>query len=163
MKVLIFGGGGFLGKRLARELLENRGLDLGKIDSLVVFDKIFPQDFFQDPRLELVKADFSDSTAIRKILQSSPDIIFHLAAVVSGEAEKNLDLGIQVNLLATLQLLEICRELGQHPRLIFSSSYTIRTSVNSIRSSLRCSACTASISYSSEPSGPVPRILAAFR
>jgi len=125
MKVLIFGGGGFLGKRLAEELMEKGGLELGKIDRLILFDKVFPKDFSHDTRLELVKADFSDDTAVRKVLQSSPEIIFHLAAVVSGEAEKNLDLGMQVNLHATLQLLEICRELGQHPRLIFSSSSAV--------------------------------------
>jgi len=125
MKVLIFGGSGFLGKRLAGELLEKGELDLGKINTLVLFDKVLSQDFPDDPRMECVKADFNDETAIRDVLQSPPDIIFHLAAIVSGEAEKNLELGMEVNLHATLQLLEICRELDQHPRLVFASSCAV--------------------------------------
>ena len=125
MRVLIFGGGGFLGTKLARELLEKGGLDSGKISNLILFDKVVPQDFSDDPRLECIEADFSDGNAIRSVLQSPPDIIFHLAAIVSGEAEKNLNLGMQVNLHATLQLLEICRELVQHPKLVFASSCAV--------------------------------------
>ena len=125
MRVLILGGGGFLGKRLARELLEKGGLVQGELAHLSLMDLSFPNDMPQDSRLECIQADFSDEVAIKKNLQHKPDVIFHLAAIVSGEAEKNLDLGMKVNFHASLQLLEICREHAIHPRIVFASSCAV--------------------------------------
>ncbi len=125
MRVLILGGGGFLGKRLAIELLENGGLDQGKLTHLTLMDFAFPNNMPTDPRLECITADFSDALSIRKALQHKPDLIFHLAAIVSGEAEKNLDLGMKVNFHASLQLLEVCREMDFHPRIVFASSCAV--------------------------------------
>ncbi len=125
MRLLILGGGGFLGKRLARELLEKGGLEQGELTHLSLIDFAFPDDMPNDSRLECIQADFSDETAIRNILQHQPDVIFHLAAIVSGEAEKNFDLGMKVNFHASLQLLEICRELAINPRIVFSSSCAV--------------------------------------
>ncbi|MFC4874357.1 D-erythronate dehydrogenase [Negadavirga shengliensis] len=122
MNVLILGGGGFLGRRLAKELIEKGGLALGDITHLKAVDIAFPTDMFQHVKLECIEADFSDETTIRSILQDRPDVIFHLAAVVSGEAEKNFDLGMRVNFHASLQLLELCRKLDYSPRIVFSSS-----------------------------------------
>ncbi len=125
MRVLILGGGGFLGKRLAIELLVKGGLDQGELTQLTLMDFAFPEDMPQDSRLECITADFSDEAAIRNILQYNPDVIFHLAAIVSGEAEKNLDLGMKVNFHGSLQLLELCRQLTIHPRIVFASSCAV--------------------------------------
>jgi nucleoside-diphosphate-sugar epimerase len=125
MHVLILGGGGFLGKRLAVELLTKGGLDQGQLTQLTLMDYAFPEDMPEDPRLECIKADFSDEATIRKVLQQEPSVIFHLAAIVSGEAEKNLDLGMKVNFHASLQLLELCRQLNIHPRIVFASSCAV--------------------------------------
>lgn len=125
MKVIIFGGGGFLGKRLAKELLERACLDDGPVEKLILFDKVCPQEFSKDPRVESIEANFNDKEAVRNVMTPAPDIIFHLAAVVSGEAEKNLDLGMAVNLDSSLQLLEICREMGHCPKLVFASSCAV--------------------------------------
>ena len=125
MRVLILGGGGFLGKRLAVELLEKGGLDQGDLTHLTLMDFAFPDDMPEDSRLACIKADFSDEAAIRKVLQQHPDVIFHLAAIVSGEAEKNFDLGMKVNFHASLQLLELCRQLVIHPRIVFASSCAV--------------------------------------
>lgn len=125
MRVLILGGGGFLGKRLAKELLANGGLHLGELTSLTLIDYAFPDDMPADKRLECIKADFSDEAIIRKALQPTPDVIFHLAAIVSGEAEKNFNLGMKVNFHASLQLLELCRQLNIHPRIVFASSCAV--------------------------------------
>ena len=122
MRVLILGGGGFLGKRLANELLMKGGLDQGNLTQLTLMDFAFPEDMPEDSRLECIKADFSDEAAIRNVLQQQPGVIFHLAAIVSGEAEKNLELGMKVNFHASLQLLELCRQLSIHPRIVFASS-----------------------------------------
>jgi D-erythronate 2-dehydrogenase len=125
MKVLILGGGGFIGKRLASELLKKGGLKQGKLTHLRLMDHAFPDDLPDDSRLECLKADFSDEATIKKVLLDHPDIIFHLAAIVSGEAEKNLDLGMKVNFHASLQLLELCRQLAIHPRIVFASSCAV--------------------------------------
>lgn len=125
MNVLIIGGGGFLGRRLAKELLESGGLTRGELIHLTLVDIAFPEEMPTDSRLECIKADFSDEDAITKILQHQPEVIFHLAAIVSGEAEKNLDLGMKVNFHASLQLLELCRKLAYHPRIVFASSCAV--------------------------------------
>jgi len=125
MHVLILGGGGFIGKRLAGELLKNGGLNQGELTHLTLMDFAFPDDMPADSRLECIKADFSDEAAIRKVLLYTPDVIFHLAAIVSGEAEKNLDLGMKVNFHASLQLLELCRHLAIRPRIVFASSCAV--------------------------------------
>lgn len=125
MHVLILGGGGFLGKRLAKELTQNGGLTKGEIVRLLMVDIAFAEDRLHDPRVEYMEADFSDEVAITNILQQQPDVIFHLAAIVSGEAEKNLDLGMKVNFHASLQILELCRKLAIHPRIVFASSCAV--------------------------------------
>ena len=125
MRTLILGGGGFLGRRLAKELIESGGFTQGELIHLTLVDIAFPEDTPQDPRLECIEADFSDEAAIRNILQHKPDVIFHLAAIVSGEAEKNLDLGMKINFQASLQLLELCRKHAIHPRIVFASSCAV--------------------------------------
>jgi nucleoside-diphosphate-sugar epimerase len=125
MHVLILGGGGFLGNRLARQLLDKGGLMQGEMARLTLLDYSFPDDMPADKRLTCIKADFSEEAVIRNILQQSPDVIFHLAAIVSGEAEKNFDLGMKVNFHASLQLLELCRQLAIRPRIVFASSCAV--------------------------------------
>jgi nucleoside-diphosphate-sugar epimerase len=122
MHLVIIGGGGFIGTRLATELLENGGLADGSVDHMTLVDIGFPPNRFSDSRVEYLQADFSDEKVIARILQPAPDIIFHLAAIVSGEAEKNFDLGMKVNFHASLHLLESCRRLGIRPRIVFTSS-----------------------------------------
>ena len=130
MRIIIFGGGGFLGRRLALTLL-NQGYFIAnesppiEITSLVLFDQSFPAAYPEDARLELVEGNFSDKKVIQSLFDKPTDVIFHLAAVVSGEAERDFELGMQVNFQATYQLLELCRELKQKPILIFASSCAV--------------------------------------
>jgi nucleoside-diphosphate-sugar epimerase len=123
--ILILGGGGFLGRRLAKELIQNGGLARGEVSRLTVVDVAFPEDTLHDSRLEFVEADFSDEGTITNLLQQQPDVIFHLAAIVSGEAEKNLELGMKINFHASLQVLELCRKLAIHPRIVFARSCAV--------------------------------------
>lgn len=125
MHVVILGGGGFIGLRLARQLLENGGLDWGEISQMTLVDIAFPDHTPKDLRVKYLKADFSDEATIKTVLQKKPELIFHLAAIVSGEAEKNLELGMRVNFHASLQLLELCRALDFQPRIVFASSAAV--------------------------------------
>ena len=130
MRIIIFGGGGFLGKKLTLSLLNQGQLSLNgevpvAISKLVLFDKIMPSGFPNDPRLELIEGDICEEGTIRSLLEQPTDVIFHLAAIVSGEAEKNFDLGMQVNLYASMQLLELCRELNIQPVIVFASSCAV--------------------------------------
>lgn len=122
MHVLILGGGGFLGHRLATRLIHEGGLAAGDITRLTLLDVGFPPARLSDSRVRYVQGDFSDEATIRDVLQQKPSVIFHLAAIVSGEAEKNLDLGMKVNFHASYQLLELCRHMGFRPRIVFTSS-----------------------------------------
>lgn len=125
MRILILGGGGFLGRRLAKELLQNGGLALGELDKLTVVDIDFPEAMPQDSRLELIEADIGEEVIMRTLLLQSPEVIFHLAAIVSGEAEKHFDRGMNLNLHASLDLLELCRALNVHPRIVFASTCAV--------------------------------------
>ncbi len=125
MKVLITGGGGFLGYRLALRLLERSTLagSDGKpasIAQITLFDAAFPPN--TDSRLRCVKGDIADATGVAEALGSDTATVFHLAAVVSSGAEADFDLGYRVNLDGTRNLLEACRELESPARLVYASS-----------------------------------------
>ena len=125
MKVLITGGGGFLGYRLALRLIERSTLagSDGKpasIAQITLFDAAFPPN--TDSRLRCVKGDIADAAGVAEALGSDTATVFHLAAVVSSGAEADFDLGYRVNLDGTRNLLEACRELESPARLVYASS-----------------------------------------
>ncbi|MCC5936921.1 MAG: SDR family oxidoreductase [Lunatimonas sp.] len=122
MHAVVIGGGGFVGSRLARELVKVGAFSQGKITKITLMDREFPEELLNEGSFHFVVGDFSEEQVIRPVLEQRPELIFHLAAVVSGEAEKNFELGMKVNLHGSLQLLEICRELAHKPRVIFASS-----------------------------------------
>ncbi|HZR68010.1 MAG TPA: D-erythronate dehydrogenase [Burkholderiales bacterium] len=121
MKVVITGGGGFLGAKLARALLARGALAAGKIDRVVLADQAFP-DLPKDPRLEKLAGDVSDPAFVARAITPDTRAIFHLAAVVSGAAEADFDLGMRVNLGGTRAVLEQARKCASPPRLVFASS-----------------------------------------
>src|SRR5271169_7174546 len=121
MLVAITGGCGFLGRRVALRLLERRD-----VDELVLFDNapsVLPLP--EDKRLRLVTGDIADRATVRAVLSPGSGSVFHLAAVVSGEAEADTDLGYRVNLDGARAVLEACPALGSCPRLIFASSLAV--------------------------------------
>ena len=129
MEVLITGGAGFLGSKLARQLLA-RGTLAGpsgqaeKISRITLLDQVAAQGF-DDPRIAIMTGDAADAAVIAKALTPSVQSVFHLAAVVSGEAESDFDLGMRINLDATRILLEQARKNGNRPRLVFTSSVAV--------------------------------------
>ncbi|MEO8719068.1 MAG: D-erythronate dehydrogenase [Burkholderiales bacterium] len=122
MKILITGGGGFLGFRLAKTLLARGKLDGKPIDSITLLDGAFPPAAATEPRLKAVSGDISDPKAIAAVCPADTDAVFHLAAVVSGAAEADFDLGMRVNLLGTQLLLAQMRKCTKPPRLVYTSS-----------------------------------------
>jgi D-erythronate 2-dehydrogenase len=119
MTILITGGAGFLGQRLARRLLERGGTE-----EIVLVDQA-PVPDFGDPRVRAVTVDISDPEALKPLITSDVDLVFHLAAVVSGAAEADFDLGMKINLDASRLLLDLCRVAGRRPRVVFTSSVAV--------------------------------------
>ena len=116
MNVLITGGGGFIGSRLAAAL-QQRHPDA----RITLLDTAFPAG--TDGGFEYLVGDVASQVVIEKaVLGSAVDSVFHLAAVVSGGAEADFDLGYRVNLDGTRHLLEACRKLAKPPKVVFASS-----------------------------------------
>jgi D-erythronate 2-dehydrogenase len=129
MKVVVTGGGGFLGARLARRLLQQGTLRDPNgiprpIEQLVLVDVTEPPSL-HDPRVSAITGDISDSRLLAGIIDRSTTSIFHLAAIVSGMAEADFDLGMRINVEATRLLLEACRAAGNRPRVVFTSSVAV--------------------------------------
>ena len=129
MKVLITGGAGFLGRRLASKLLERGRLKSGndkdaRIDRIVLVD-IAQGAPLADERVQTIVGDIGDPAFLKTAIDANTDSIFHLAAIVSGQAEADFDLGMRINLDASRQLLDICRSLSHSPRLVFASSVAV--------------------------------------
>lgn len=127
MRVVVTGGTGFLGRKLGEALARRghlRGPD-GKereISEIVLFDRAAPDARFTDPRIRIVAGDVASPEHVTRAITPGTGSIFHLAAVVSGEAEQNFDLGLRVNLDGTRAILDACRRLHEAPRLVFTSS-----------------------------------------
>ena len=131
MRVVITGGTGMIGRRIALRLLEAGELigpkgRAAEIKELVLFDVAAPAlPLPEDRRLSVVTGDIADPALMRRLIAPGTDSVFHLAAIVSGEAEANTDIGYRVNLDGTRAVLEACRALGSVPRVVFASSLAV--------------------------------------
>jgi nucleoside-diphosphate-sugar epimerase len=128
MRIVITGGAGFLGSRLARAILARGALadargETREVHELVLLDVAAAR--LDDPRVRAVTGDLADSALIERAVTRGTDAIFHLAAVVSGQAEAEFDVGMRVNVDATRALLERCRKLAQPPKFVFTSSLAV--------------------------------------
>ena len=122
MKVVITGGQGFLGQRLAKTLLAQNNV---QIDDLILIDVVKPIAPNNDSRVRCYEMDLREPTGLDELITKETDAIFHLAAIVSSHAEQDPDLGYEINFLATRNLLEICRQNNPKVRFIFSSSLAV--------------------------------------
>ena len=126
--VVVTGGAGFLGSRLARELLALRSLPAGggaatPLSRLVLIDRApVPADLAADERVTAIRGDLADPAWDGWDALAGTDLVFHLAAAVSGECETDFDLGLHANLGATQALMAACRALGTTPVVVLSSS-----------------------------------------
>jgi len=151
MKIVITGGGGFIGFKLAKALLARGTLAAEKIARLTLVDQAFPADLPEDPRLATLAGDISDPGFAARAIATDTTSIFHLAAVVSGAAEADFDLGMRVNLQGMRNVLEQARRVfdaaARPPRLVFASSVAAVLSSRAVIAHrwLNCSLPTCSV------------------
>jgi nucleoside-diphosphate-sugar epimerase len=129
MRVLVIGAAGMVGRKLVAAMLASGTLGDRAISGLVLADVIAPQVPPSGIPVETVAMDLSAPDAASRLVAGRPDVIFHLAAIVSGEAEADFDKGYRINLDGTRYLLEAIRQAGQVapycPRLVFTSSIAV--------------------------------------
>jgi D-erythronate 2-dehydrogenase len=128
MHVLITGAAGMIGRKLTQKLARDGGLNGKQIDKLTLLD-VAPPHYAPGfaGRMEVVDADLSADGKAARAVEGRPDFIFHLAGVVSGEAELDFDKGYRVNLDGTRALLEAVHAAGDgyRPRIVYTSSIAV--------------------------------------
>ena len=126
MHILITGAAGMIGRKLVARLVADGALNGRDIDKLTLVDVVAPQQPEKfSGQAEIVAADIADPAAVRAMVAGRPDVIFHLAGVVSGEAELDFEKGMRVNLDGSRLLFDAVRRLDYRPRLVFSSSIAV--------------------------------------
>jgi nucleoside-diphosphate-sugar epimerase len=130
MHVLVLGAAGMIGRKLTARLVADGHVGGRALERLTLVDVVAPErpaGVAQD--VELVAADLAGQDQAERLLRGRPDLVYHLAAVVSGEAEADFDKGYRVNLDGTRALLEAVRAAhtadGYRPRLVFASSIAV--------------------------------------
>ena len=128
MEVLILGAAGMVGQKLLNKLIIKKSINGKEIKKFKLFDIVkapFPNDI--NFEVEVITGDISKKEMSESLVSSKPEIIFHLAAIVSGQAEEEFDLGWNINTKGSWGLFEAIRQQGENycPRLIFTSSIAV--------------------------------------
>ena len=123
MRVLIIGGAGMIGRKLAARLAREGRIGDQAIQSLTLYDiasALLPAGAAMPVKIEA--GDLPAPGEAARLFADKPDVVFHLAAIVSGQAEQEFDLGYRINMDGTRAVLEAARAAGNCPRVIFASS-----------------------------------------
>lgn len=126
MHILIIGAAGMIGRKLTARLVKDGGLGGKPIDRLTLIDVVAPEKPAGDAgAVDVSTSDLSAPGAAAKAIGGRPEVIFHLAGVVSGEAEIDFEKGYRVNLDGTRALLEAIRTAVYKPKVVFTSSIAV--------------------------------------
>ncbi len=130
MNILVIGAAGMVGRKLVEALVARAGVNGKPVEGLTLVDVVQPtQPAGFTGKVRLVAADLSDAGVATGLIAERPDLIFHLAAIVSGEAEADFEKGYKINLDGTRELLEAIRQEGKKapykPKLVFTSSIAV--------------------------------------
>ncbi len=122
MHVAVTGAAGMIGRKLVARLVEDGRLGDAELERLTLMDVVAPD---PPPQGTAFAGDLADPATAQRLVDGRPDVIVHLAAVVSGEAEADFDKGYRVNLDGTRTLLETIRAAEYRPRLVLASSVAV--------------------------------------
>lgn len=129
MHILVIGAAGMLGRKLTQEVARGRTRGVRAADKLTLVDVTRPERPDFSGIVELVAADLAEPGVAGQLVADGPDVIFHLAAIVSGEAEADFEKGYRINLDGTRALFEAIRKQGAErpycPRVVFTSSIAV--------------------------------------
>ncbi|MGI9424682.1 MAG: D-erythronate dehydrogenase [Hyphomicrobiaceae bacterium] len=126
MKILIIGGAGMVGRKLAERLATDGNLGGKAITAMTLYDVVPPVAPEGAPfPVETLTGDLPADGEAAKLIVGRPDVVFHLAAIVSGEAELDFDKGYRINLDGTRHLFDEIRAADYHPRVVFTSSIAV--------------------------------------
>ena len=132
MKILVTGAGGFIGQRVVRALVERGMIAVDGAEQRV--EAVYACDLFEASvsglaaefdAVHALVGDLSDDATLAKVREIQPDIILHLAAVVSSAAEADFDLGMRINVDGLRGLIDCCREQANAPVFVFTSSIAV--------------------------------------
>lgn len=132
MRIVVTGAAGFIGQMVVRALSARDTLLLDGVERRIA--AILATDIAAAPltalaadcrRVHALPGALTDPAVLSRIASDAPDLVIHLAAVVSGQAEADYDLGMAVNLQGTIALIDACRQMPRAPVLIFSSSVAV--------------------------------------
>lgn len=125
MNILIIGGGGVVGQKLAQALAQKGSLRGKDISRITLADVVDPAPVAAPFDVQTTTCDIADATSVAACIDKDVDVIYLLAAIVSAHAEEDFDAGMNINLFGTYNVLERCRALGTTPVVIFSSSIAV--------------------------------------
>jgi D-erythronate 2-dehydrogenase len=126
MKILVTGAAGMIGRKFCEALATRGNIGGRPVDQLTMADTIAPDAPAGVPfSVRTLSADISDAAVAESFAADRPDLIYHLAAIVSGEAEADFDKGYRVNLLGIQHLFEALRRANYRPRVVFASSIAV--------------------------------------
>lgn len=125
MNILIIGGGGVIGQKLARKLAERGSLRGAAISRIVLADIVDPAPVEAPFPVVTTSCNIADATSVASVVTEDIQVIYLLAAIVSAHAEEDFDAGWQINMMGTMNVLECARALGTKPVVVFTSSIAV--------------------------------------